>query len=142
MKTARVGTVRSRIFRTPRAFDGKFRVLPTSQSAAAARRCGCFGEPSFCCAKSGSIIHFRTKHKQTIEKMELIKTIRARVGTLRLAELRPLLRFPQFVACSRLHGRKKFLFPPFRRTKFLLRKKRSDYPLSPQTKKRSSKRWN
>ena len=118
MKTARVGTVRSRIFRTPRAFDGKFRVLPTSQSAAAARRCGCFGEPSFCCAKSGSIIRFRTKHKQTIEKMELIKTISSRVGTLRLAELRPLMRFPQFVACSRLHGRKKFLFPPFRRTMF------------------------
>ena len=118
MKTARVGTVRSRIFRTPRAFDGKFRVLPTSQSAAAARRCGCFGEPSFCCAKSGSIIRSRPKQKQTIKKMELIKTIRARVGTLRLAELRPLVRFPQFVACSRLHGRKKFLFPPFRRTMF------------------------
>ena len=27
--------------------------------------------------------------------MELIKTIRARVGTLRLAELRPLMRFPK-----------------------------------------------
>ena len=78
----------------------------------------CYGEPSFCCAKSGSIIRFRTKHKQTIEKMELIKTISSRVGTLRLAELRPLMRFPQFVACSRLHGRKKFLFPPFRRTMF------------------------
>ena len=64
----------------------------------------------------------RTKQKQTIKKMELIKTIRTRVGTLRLAELRPLMRFPQFVACSRLHGRKKFLFPPFRRTMFLLRK--------------------
>ena len=48
---ARVGTVRSRIFRTPRAFSGKSRVLPTTQSAAAARRCGCFGEPCFCCAK-------------------------------------------------------------------------------------------
>ncbi len=60
----------------------------------------------------------RPKQKQTIKKMELIKTIRARVGTLRLAELRPLMRFPQFVACSRLHGRKKFLFPPFRRTMF------------------------
>ena len=48
---ARVGTVRSRIFRTPRAFSGKSRVLPTTQSAAAARRCGCFGEPYFCCAK-------------------------------------------------------------------------------------------
>ena len=110
--------MRSRIFRTPRAFDGKFRVLPTSQSAAAARRCGCFGEPSFCCAKSGPIIRSRPKYKQTIEKMELIKTISSRVGTLRLAELRPLMRFPQFVACSRLHGRKKFLFPPFRRTMF------------------------
>ena len=78
----------------------------------------CFGEPSFCCAKNGSIIRSRPKHKQTIEKMELIKTISSRVGTLRLAELRPLMRFPQFVACSRLHGRKKFLFPPFRRTMF------------------------
>ena len=48
---ARVGTVRSRIFRTPRAFSGKSRVLPTTQSAAAARRCGRFGEPCFCCAK-------------------------------------------------------------------------------------------
>ena len=48
---ARVGTVRSRIFRTLRAFSGKSRVLPTTQSAAAARRCGCFGEPCFCCAK-------------------------------------------------------------------------------------------
>ena len=48
---ARVGTVRSRIFRTPRAFSGKSRVLPTTQSAAATRRCGCFGEPCFCCAK-------------------------------------------------------------------------------------------
>ena len=47
----RVGTVRSRIFRTPRAFSGKSRVLPTTQSAAAARRCGRFGEPCFCYAK-------------------------------------------------------------------------------------------
>ena len=54
----RVGTLRSRIFRTPRAFSGKSRVLPTTQSAAAARRCGCFGEPCFfCCAKNDSIIH-------------------------------------------------------------------------------------
>ena len=68
---ARVGTVRSRIFRTPRAFGGKFRVLPTSQSAAAARRCGCFGEPSFCCAKSGSIIRSRPKHKQTSFRMSV-----------------------------------------------------------------------
>ena len=75
----------------------------------------------------------RPKQKQTIKKMELIKTIRTRVGTLRLAELRPLMRFPQFVACSRLHGRKKFLFPPFRRTMFLLRKNGSIiHP--PQTK--------
>ena len=75
----------------------------------------------------------RTKQKQTIKKMELIKTIRTREGTLRLAELRPLMRFPQFVACSRLHGRKKFLFPPFRRTMFLLRKNGSIiHP--PQTK--------
>ena len=66
---ARVGTVRSRVFRTPRAFDGKFRVLPTSQSAAAARRCGCYGEPSFCCAKSGPIIRSRPKHKQTSFRM-------------------------------------------------------------------------
>ena len=47
----RVDTVRSRIFRTPRAFSGKSRVLPTTQSAAAARRCGRFGEPCFCYAK-------------------------------------------------------------------------------------------
>ena len=129
---ARVGTVRSRIFRTPRAFSGKSRVLPTTQSATAARRCGRFGEPCFCCAKMVRL-STRPKQKQTIKKMELIKTIRTRVGTLRLAELRPLMRFPQFVACSRLHGRKKFLFPPFRRTMFLLRKNGSIiHP--PQTK--------
>ena len=129
---ARVGTLRSRIFRTPRAFSGKSRVLPTTQSAAAARRCGRFGEPCFCCAKMVRL-STRPKQKQTIKKMELIKTIRTRVGTLRLAELRPLMRFPQFVACSRLHGRKKFLFPPFRRTMFLLRKNGSIiHP--PQTK--------
>ena len=51
-----MGTVRSRIFRTPRAFSGKSRVLPTTQSAAAARRCGCFGEPRFLLRKNGSII--------------------------------------------------------------------------------------
>ena len=39
------GTLRSRIFRTLRAFGEKSRVLETTQSAAAARRCGCFGEP-------------------------------------------------------------------------------------------------
>ena len=82
----------------------------------------------------------RTKQKQTIKKMELIKTIRTRVGTLRLAELRPLMRFPQFVACSRLHDRKKFLFPPFRRTMFLLRKNGSIIHHAPN-KNRPSKRW-
>ena len=84
MKTARVGTVRSRIFRTPRAFDGKFRVLPTSQSAAAARRCGCFGEPSFCCAKNGSIIRSRPVQKETSA---------ARVGTVRSRIFRTLRAF-------------------------------------------------
>ena len=39
------GTLRSRIFRTLRAFGEKSRVLETTQSAAAARRCGCFDEP-------------------------------------------------------------------------------------------------
>ena len=79
---ARVGTVRSRIFRTPRAFSGKSRVLPTTQSAAAARRCDRFGEPCFCYAKMVRL-STRPKQKQTIKKMELIKTIRTRVGTLR-----------------------------------------------------------
>ena len=79
---ARVGTLRSRIFRTPRAFSGKFRVLPTTQSAAAARRCGRFGEPCFCYAKMVRL-STRPKQKQTIKKMELIKTIRTRVGTVR-----------------------------------------------------------
>ena len=65
---ARVGTVRSRIFRTLRAFSGKSRVLPTTQSAAAVRRCGCFGEPCFCCAKMVRL-STRPKQKQTIKKM-------------------------------------------------------------------------
>ena len=131
--------MRSRIFRTSRAFSGKSRVFPTTQSAAAARRCDRFGEPCFCCAKMVRL-STRPKQKQTIKKMELIKTIRTRVGTLRLAELRPLMRFPQFVACSRLHGRKKFLFPPFRRTMFLLRKNGSIIHHAPN-KNRPSKRW-
>ena len=134
-----VGTLRSRIFRTPRAFSGKFRVFPTTQSAAAARRCGRFGEPCFA-AQKWFDYPSRTKQKQTIKKMELIKTIRTRVGTVRLAELRPLMRFPQFVACSRLHDRKKFLFPPFRRTMFLLRKNGSIIHHAPN-KNRPSKRW-
>ena len=60
--------MRSRIFRTPRAFSGKSRVLPTTQSAAAARRCGRFGEPCFCYAKMVRL-STRPKQKQTIKKM-------------------------------------------------------------------------
>ena len=115
-------------------------LLPTTQSAAAARRCGRFGEPCFCCAKMVRL-STRPKQKQTIKKMELIKTIRTRVGTLRLAELRPLMRFPQFVACSRLHSPQRLrAVAAVSANHVFAAQKWFDYPPVPN-KNRPSKRW-
>ena len=132
MKTARVGTLHFAFFRPLMRFPKKSLIRDSAVDFCVAKIAASANQV-FAAQKAVRLSALAPNKKQTIKKMELIKTIRARVGTLRLAELRPLLRFPQFVACSRLHGRKKFLFPPFRRTMFLLRKKRFDYPLSPQT---------
>ena len=80
------------------------------------RLCGCCDEPHFCFRKNG-FHESRITAKKRTRPVRVCPYIFVR-GTLRFTKLRPLTRCPKFFAYSRLRGRKKFLFPPFRRTPF------------------------